>query len=226
MPENIQDAKEKRGQKWRRLQRKEAALKDAEQFRSRQHERLAMLKKERDKARRENNDKRVKELNEKIDEAQLAIERVNESIDRLKRIIPNIKDAMRKLTSWIRRRKRRNRNKITFTPGSPHWGGCADIYTQEVVPAVGIAHSTKRTETFGNPSSDHHVSQIWAHAGDYAPGVSLAIRIAKALGIGYSGYHDDYKLWYIYREGRQIRVQIIAANHGTGPHVHEGMELS
>lgn len=227
MPDTIKEAERQRGKKHRRLARKKHMREDAYQFRQRQHERLRMLLKERDEARENNRPDRVDELNKKIDECHLAIQRVNESIKRLKRKIPDIKEAIRKLTAWIKRRRRRNqRNDIEFSPGSPHWGGCADVYENELVPALGRAHSTKREETFGNPGSDHHVSQVWAHAGDFASGVSIAIRIAKELGVGYSGYADDYKLYYIVREGRTIRVQIIAQNHGTGPHTHEGMELT
>jgi len=235
----VEAKREERGKKYRRKERKEAAIADARKHREWQEGRIKMLIKERDEARAAGNEDRVDLLNIKIDETKEAMARTVESIKRLEKVVPNAREAWRKARSQVKRlvRKRKKRRKkkrkkerqddIEFSPGSPHWGGCADIHADEVEPAYGAqSHSEKRSETYGNPTSDHHVSQVWAFAGDFPPSVAGAIRIAKGLGIGYNGYADDYKLYYIYREGRQIRVQIIASNHGTGPHVHSGLRLT
>ena len=239
MADPIDDARDRRGQKWRRKERKEAALADARKHLKWQQDRATMLERERGKAHEEGNQDRIDLLNIKIDENKTAMSRTVESIKELEKLVRSIRESIRKLTSAIQRRvhararRRKKKRKleqeddIVFSAGSTHWGGCADVHEDEVEPAAGTqAHSTKRTETYGNPTSDHHVSQVWAFAGDFPPSVDLAIRIARRLGIGYNGYADDYKLYYVYREGRQIRVQIIASNHGTGPHVHSGLRLT
>ena len=226
MPDTIGDGREKRGQAHRILVRKDEALKDAERFRERQNGDLRDLIKERDKAREGDHEDRLKLLNHRIDAKQHAIQQTTKTIKDLKKFRLRLRERIRWLTHWIKRRKRQQKNEVVASPGSPHWGGGADIFKNEVIPAAGVSpHSTKRTETYGNPGSDHHVSQVYAYAGDFPASLSLAIRIARALGIGYYGYAQDYQLFYIVRNGHTYRVQIIAANHGTGPHVHCGMEL-
>lgn len=124
------------------------------------------------------------------------------------------------------KRKLRRRDRVVLSSGSPHWGGCEDIIRNEVLPVFSNASvpitSGKRTETFGNPTSDHHTSQVNASARDAgtANNYALADRVGASLGIG--GV-DDYVAYYIIRQGARFRVQIIAGTHGTGPHLHVGI---
>ena len=157
------------------------------------------------------------------------IENLQDQLKRLSRILGNTREDIRTIARRIRRLTKRIQAvpdvALNLAPGDPHWGGSAYIVMREMAPAEGVQpHSTKRTETYGNPGSDHHVSQVLAFAGDFRPDVNGAIRAAKAIGIGYNGYADDYKAYYITRAGHTFRVQIICANHGTGPHNHEGVE--
>jgi hypothetical protein len=104
------------------------------------------------------------------------------------------------------------------------WGGSRAV-TNEVIRIVdgrvGIS-SRKRDETYGNPDSDHHVSQKSADAVDFLTGenYALAREIAQRLGGSWSG---DYDSFIIQRNGKLYRVQIIAGTHGTGPHLHVGV---
>lgn len=167
-------------------------------------------------------------LTNHIKDDKREVENLEDQIKKLNRILGNTREDIRALWRRIKNLTKRikdSKKGINFSPGDPNWGGSRDIFWNEVVPAAGInPHSTKRSETFGNPGSDHHISQVLAYAGDFAPSVDRAIAIARRLGIGYNGYADDYKSYYIQREGVTFRVQIIAANHGTGPHVHVGIE--
>lgn len=122
--------------------------------------------------------------------------------------------------------RRRRQRKAQASAGNPSraWGGCRGV-TNEIIRIVGNdapVGSRKRTATYGNPRSDHHVSQIWADAIDFriANAYSLAKRIARELGGEWSG---DYDSFYITRNGKRFRVQIIAGTHGTGPHLHVGV---
>lgn len=119
---------------------------------------------------------------------------------------------------------------VTIAAGSPHWGGSDDILRNEVEPVAAQwgyrPNSAKRTESFGNPGSDHHTSQTTASARDFPTGNNYALRdaIMRALGVG--GPISDYGNYYITRGGRRYRVQPIAGTHGTGPHLHIGVRLS
>lgn len=111
-------------------------------------------------------------------------------------------------------------------PSDNHlWGGSRQI-TNEVIAIVGSRApitSRKRTETFGNPDSDHHVSQLTADAVDFgiANAQALMDEIARKLG----GPSDvvDFQRFNVVRNGVTYRVQIIAVTHGTGPHLHVGV---
>ena len=105
------------------------------------------------------------------------------------------------------------------------WGGSRAV-TNEVIRIVGArarVTSRKRVVTFGNPGSDHHVSQVTADAVDFdvRNAHDLADEISRKLG----GPRDiaDFQRFTIRRNGRDYRVQIIAAAHGTGPHLHVGV---
>lgn len=122
--------------------------------------------------------------------------------------------------------RRIRRKQIVVKAGAPHWGGCEDILRKEIVPFCvkqgAPEGSGKRSETYGNPDSDHHVSQVWASARDFliANAHWLRNKLAAKLGIGSST--ADYVAYYIRRAGHTFRVQMIAATHGTGPHFHVG----
>lgn len=230
--DRIDDARNTRGQKHRRLSRKQAALADARNHRGAVGRHIQTLERERDEARKAENEERVKAISAKLQRARDELQATNASIERLERIIPSLKDSIRRLTAAIKRwvREIQSEPQIVVAAGSPHWGGAEDILKLEVVPVAErmgrYITSGKRSETFGNPSSDHYVGNTTASARDFQPGVDLAIAIAKQLGIGYYGYGQDYQSFYISRAGRTFRVQIIASNHGTGPHVHVGVKLA
>lgn len=215
--DRIDEAQKNLGRKRRKLGRKEEALRDRERY-------LKRLIDRRHKLRQEG------ASNERLERLALEIQAVKEQIEAHERRIDALRDALSRLRSLLRRLRRKWRsNRVVVEPGRPHWGGAQDILENEVDPVADrMGHyetSNKRTETYGNPGSDHHISQVNASAKDYSPGVAFAVAVAKALGVGYRGYWDDYKLYYIRRAGHTFRVQIIAANHGTGPHVHVGIEL-
>ena len=167
-------------------------------------------------------------LTNHIKDDKREIENLEDQVKKLGRILGNTREDIRSLLRRIKNLTKRIQDAkkgINFSPGDPNWGGSRDIFWNEVVPAAGInPHSTKRSETFGNPDSDHYIGQLLAYAGDFLPSEARAIAIARRLGIGYNGYADDYKSYYITREGVTFRVQIVASNHGTGPHVHVGIE--
>ncbi len=105
------------------------------------------------------------------------------------------------------------------------WGGCRRI-TNRMIRIVGErarVTSRKRSETYGNPGSDHHISQKRADAVDFgiANAYALADEIARELG-GPSDI-DDYENFVIEDEGDRFRIQLIAGTHGTGPHLHGGV---
>lgn len=161
---------------------------------------------------------------------------------------------MPSLDTLKRRRRKKRRKKKRTRPGSAAWkrikrrigkltrriarevrkrawGGSKWIVAREVRPIVkrhGIRRTSgKRSETFGNPSSDHFVGNPFSYAEDYATAnnQALAQEIRSKLD---GGRHRDYESFYIKRRHRTgkaetYRVQIIAATHGTGPHLHVGI---
>ena len=121
--------------------------------------------------------------------------------------------------------RRAARRKALRTPKwSWLWGGSRGVVNEVISVVNGRVPITsrKRWATFGNPGSDHHMSQRSADAVDFATAnnYALAREIARKLGGSWSG---DYDSFYITRKGRRYRVQIIAGTHGTGPHLHVGV---
>lgn len=133
--------------------------------------------------------------------------------------------AIRKLRRLIERAKAR----IRKSSGRGPWAGTQSIVEQEIIPVGrewGIpVTSTKRSETYGNPSSDHWIGNRGAYAVDFATDSNFAFgrAIGEKLGIPYSGSADDYRDFFITRAGNRFRVQIICQTHGTGPHTHVGV---
>lgn len=116
---------------------------------------------------------------------------------------------------------------VDISAGSPHWGGAEDIIRNEVVPvarAAGVGSTSgKRTATYGNPGSDHHVSQTLASARDFGTANNYALRNRIMRRLGVTSAIRDYGSYYIKRGGHTFRVQPIAGTHGTGPHLHIGI---
>jgi hypothetical protein len=130
---------------------------------------------------------------------------------------------------WRRGGKRRKaRRKALRSPKwSWLWSGSRGV-TNEVIFIVNgrvPITSRKRTETFGNPGSDHHVSQVTADAVDFGTVENHALKneIARKLTNGSRDSVNDFEHFFITRKGRRYRIQMIAATHGTGPHLHVGV---
>ena len=147
-------------------------------------------------------------------------ERTKEALERAERI-------KKRLVKRLKNRRAEDKKLIESTaPGTPHWGGCRYIIDEIVIPELVEDHvaitSRKRTETYGNPTSDHHVSQTTADAvdGAIANAFTLADEIGGELGVGDVA---DYVTEEFSIEGHRFRVQLIAATHGTGPHLHVGL---
>lgn len=117
-------------------------------------------------------------------------------------------------------------NVIPKASGEGAWGGSESV-GREIEAFVekrrgDVSGSEKRTATYGNPGSDHHVSQKEAFAIDFllVDDYEMAALIAAYFGVDWKG---DYSNFYIVRGGRTFRIQIIAGTHGTGPHLHVGI---
>lgn len=133
--------------------------------------------------------------------------------------------AITKLNKLIKKEKNRLERKRKNA-----WGGCQYIMEKYVLPVAkewGIpVTSTKRWESFGNPSSDHFMLNRKAYATDFATtnNYNFGVAIGKALGVPYNGASSDYASFTTTIEGITIRVQIICGTHGTGPHTHVGLK--
>lgn len=114
--------------------------------------------------------------------------------------------------------------------GEGDWGGSESVgreiewFVEEKLGRGNVSGSEKREETYGNPGSDHHVSQTNAFAIDFllVNDYDAATRIAAYFGVDWAG---DYSAFYVKRGGHTFRIQIIAGTHGTGPHLHVGCRL-
>jgi len=105
------------------------------------------------------------------------------------------------------------------------WGG-SRYWTNRIIRIVdgraGVT-SRKRTETYGNPGSDHHVSQTVADAVDFATANNHALKDEISRRLGGPPHPSDYQDFYLRRRFRTYRIQAIAGTHGTGPHLHYGV---
>jgi hypothetical protein len=125
----------------------------------------------------------------------------------------------------IQRRVNRRKARRARTSWDWAWGGSRGV-TNEVVRIVGgraPITSRKRTATFGNPGSDHHVSQLTADAVDFGIAEAHWLKNEISRRMGGPPMLTDFGSFTIERKGKRFRVQIIAGTHGTGPHLHVGV---
>lgn len=127
----------------------------------------------------------------------------------------------RKLTGLLKRA-------LSIAPGPPAWAGSKRVVMERAAPIVaahGIAATSgKRSETFGNPSSDHFIGNLFSFAKDWATenNQALAQEIRSEFTPGQT--HHDYEEFFFEDNGHTYRGQIIAGTHGTGPHLHFGVK--
>ena len=151
------------------------------------------------------------ELKDRTKSARTRQKRLKNRKDRTKKLIDDLEEALDK-----------DRHPQT---GTGPWGGSMSVVEREVVPLMlrhGPITSRKRSETYGNPTSDHHTSQTSAYAADCgtANNYRLGQEIRSKLD---EGAHRDYENFYFTRSGKQFRGQTICGTHGTGPHTHNGV---
>lgn len=139
------------------------------------------------------------------------------------------KRAIRKLDRLIHKAELARKQRYLTGP----YAGCEAVLKFEVEPCVannrgtGLVTSGKRWETYGNPGSDHYAGNKTASARDFALNndQSMARLLYAALtGNKPASWPGDYADFYISRHGATFRIQIIAATHGTGPHLHVGVK--
>jgi hypothetical protein len=130
---------------------------------------------------------------------------------------------------WQRGASRRvaRRKALRSPKWSWAWQGSRGV-TNEVIGIVGRRApitSRKRWATFGNRASDHYMLVVNADAVDF--GIEdahwLKNEIARKLTYGRITIVSDFEHFFIFRKGKKYRIQIIAATHGTGPHLHVGV---
>ena len=138
------------------------------------------------------------------------------------------KKAIRKLTGLLEKARKRAANRKASGRG-PYAG--TQSVAMEIARIVekhrgpGKVGSQKRWETYGNPGSDHYAGTTNAYAIDFLLGTDYEmarIIYAELTGNSPSSWPGDYQHFYIVRGGKSFRIQLIAANHGTGPHLHAG----
>lgn len=111
------------------------------------------------------------------------------------------------------------------------WGG-SRFFTNRAIEHVDKIRSRpritsrKRVSPFGNARSDHYVGNWAADAVDFAliDDHDAATSLARHLGWrGTQPTFPDYATWTSTRDGKRFQHQLIAGDHGTGPHLHYGV---
>lgn len=123
-------------------------------------------------------------------------------------------------------RRRKRQRKINTRPGPPGWGACRAV-TDYVIAIVGHrARVTSRKRAWGNLRSHHNVLRLRADAVDFgiANAHWLAQEIRRKLTGDPNARHVDYQWFEFTLFGLRFRAQLIASTHGTGPHLHFGLE--
>lgn len=135
--------------------------------------------------------------------------------------------AVKKLARLIYKEKKRLASlRIPVASGQGAWEGTESV-AREIEAVVErlrgeCSGSEKRWETYGNPGSDHHMSQTDAYAIDFylANDYTAAEAIARHFKAEWAGDYDNFT---VERGGNWFRIQLIAGTHGTGPHLHAGI---
>lgn len=146
---------------------------------------------------------------------------------KLARLVRFYRDRKDRLVARLDRRRHHTSRDLDLSPGAPSWGGSDQLLERTAEPVVrklrGVeSNSAKRSETYGNPSSDHHTSQTLASARDWPLVNDYATRNAVMRAFGVEAVIHDYGSYYVYVDGARFRLQPIAGTHGTGPHLHLG----
>ncbi len=125
---------------------------------------------------------------------------------------------------------------INTSPGSPHWGGGADIEKQFVTPFLqkkfGIAYgSGKRTPAEnaavgGAADSDHLTTNTTSSAADYPTndGAEAANALGRAMGRNGDSV-GTYDRFTVVADGYAFSTQILWAVEGHYDHIHVGIQL-
>jgi hypothetical protein len=134
------------------------------------------------------------------------------------------KRSLRRLHTQ-RRRLRRDRWKMR---------GATAIIKYEVIPILAAAGvpitSRKRWNPFGNRSSDHFLGNRDADAADgatHADNNQLGSEVASALKNRKTQMRGSVEFTITRKHTgseETYRVQIITEEHGTGPHIHNGVK--
>jgi hypothetical protein len=106
------------------------------------------------------------------------------------------------------------------------WGGCRGV-TDKAIAIVGgryTVSSRKRWQTFGNPSSAHFMGNRRKDAVDWRTANNQRLMDEVANGIGGPSNVRDYQFFNVRHNGMEFQCQMIAVTHGTGPHLHLGVE--
>lgn len=130
-------------------------------------------------------------------------------------------DLRKQRRTLIARRKRLRRQR-----SDAQWGGARAI-TNEIIAIVdgrAPVTSRKRWELFGNPGSDHWRGKENADAVDFGIAEAHELKNEISQRLGGPRVLADYGSFFLERNGQTFRVQAIAGTHGTGPHMHWGVE--
>jgi hypothetical protein len=110
------------------------------------------------------------------------------------------------------------------------WGGSRAV-TNEIIRIVdGRARVTSRKRSathplsLQNPGSDHSEGNHLADAVDFAIVEAHGLKNEVSRKLGGPASVADFAAFRIRRNGHTYRVQPIAGTHGTGPHLHFGVE--
>lgn len=145
--------------------------------------------------------------------------------DRAPKGSPVRKDAVRRIRALKKRRRKLRKDRFKMK-------GATAIIKYEVVPvlvAAGVpVTSRKRWNPFGNLSSDHFFGNRDADAvdgGTFNNNDELGSEVVTALKnrrSSMSGFIEfEIKRSHTGSE-ETYRIQVITAQHGTGPHIHAG----
>lgn len=138
--------------------------------------------------------------------------------------------AAKELLSKRRKQVAEAERVVARHSASTQFGGSRAV-TDEVVRIVGgraPVTSRKRPAnhplSIGNPSSDHSGQNTLADAVDFGIAEAHSLKNEISRKLGGPAQLADFGSFVTRRNGHSYRVQIIAGNHGTGPHLHVGVK--